>query len=86
MGTLLDSAMGCCIHTLLEAGSAYATVEFKVNLIRPVFEHTGPVLCEGEVVHRGRTIATSQGTIKSADGKLLAHGTETCAIFPLKPT
>lgn len=80
---ILDSALGCCVHTTLPAGMAYTTVEFKVNLVRPLFEHSGEVICEGSVIHVGRTIATSQATLKTAEGKLIAHGSETCAIFPL---
>lgn len=80
---ILDSALGCCVHTTLPAGMAYTTVEFKVNLVRPLFEHSGEVICEGKVIHVGRTIATSEATLKTAEGKLIAHGTETCAIFPL---
>ncbi len=80
---ILDSALGCCVHTTLPAGMAYTTVEFKVNLVRPLFAHSGEVVCEGKVIHVGRTIATSEATLKTADGKLIAHGTETCAIFPL---
>ncbi|MEZ5872503.1 MAG: PaaI family thioesterase [Nitratireductor sp.] len=81
--TILDSALGCCVHTMLPAGIAYTTIEFKVNLVRPMFSETGPVVCEGKVIHFGRTIATSEATLKTLDGKLIAHGTETCAIFPL---
>ena len=81
--TILDSALGCCVHTMLPAGIAYTTVEFKVNLVRPLFHDSGPVVCEGKVIHFGRTIATSEATLKTLDGKLIAHGTETCAIFPL---
>lgn len=80
---ILDSALGCCVHTTLPAGMAYTTIEFKVNLVRPLFAHSGEVVCEGKVIHVGRTIATSEATLKTADGKLIAHGTETCAIFPL---
>ena len=80
---ILDSALGCCVHTTLPAGMAYTTIEFKVNLVRPLFAHSGEVICEGKVIHVGRTIATSEATLKTADGKLIAHGTETCAIFPL---
>ena len=81
--TILDSALGSCVHTMLPAGIAYTTVEFKVNLVRPLFHDSGPVVCEGKVIHFGRTIATSEATLKTLDGKLIAHGTETCAIFPL---
>lgn len=80
---ILDSALGCAVHTLLPRGMAYTTVEFKVNLVRPLFETTGEVVCEGSVIHMGRTIATSQATLKNGEGKLIAHGVETCAIFPL---
>jgi uncharacterized protein (TIGR00369 family) len=79
--TLLDSAMACAVHTTLPAGQAYTTVEFKLNCIRPITEATGRVRCEGRVVNAGRTIATSEGSLLDASGKLLAHGTETCLIF-----
>ncbi len=81
--TLLDSSLGCAVHTMLPAGIGYSTVEFKIHLVRPMFENTGEVVCEGKIVHFGRTIATSEASIHTAEGKLIAHGTETCAIFPL---
>lgn len=81
--TLLDSALGCAVHTMVPAGIGYTTVEFKVNLVRPLSDRSGETICEGRVVHFGRTIATSEATLKTQDGKLIAHGTETCAIFPL---
>ncbi|MCU0790614.1 MAG: PaaI family thioesterase [Nitratireductor sp.] len=85
MATLLDSALGCCVMTKLPAGVGYTTIEFKVNLIRPLFANSGDVVCEARVVHMGRTTAVSEGTIKTLDGKLVATGTETCAVFPLPP-
>jgi acyl-coenzyme A thioesterase PaaI-like protein len=54
-----------------------------VNLTRPITVNTGEVVCEGRVVHKGRTIAVSEATLKDKDGKLLAFGTETCTIFPV---
>jgi len=81
--TLLDSAMACAVHTTLAAGLGYTTVEFKLNLVRPIFEATGTVRCEGHLVHAGSRIATSEGRLFDKAGKLLAHGTETCIIFPL---
>ena len=81
--TILDSALGCAVQTMLPKGIGYTTVEFKVNLVRPMFDTTGEVVCEGKVIHMGRTIATSEATLKNSEGKLIAHGTETCAIFPL---
>lgn len=80
--TILDSALGCAVHTTMARGEAYTTIEFKVNLTRPITPKTGEVVCEGRVISRGRTIAVSEATLKDRDGKLLAFGTETCSIFP----
>ena len=81
--TIMDSALGCCVHTLMAAGEAYSTAEMKVNYTRPITPRTGLVTCEGKVVHRGRTLAVSEARLTDAAGKLLAFGTETCSIFPL---
>ncbi len=81
ISTILDSAMGCAVHTVLKAGQSYTTIEMKVNFVRPVSENTGIVRCEGKVVHSGGRIATSEGRLTDASGKLLAHGSETCLIF-----
>lgn len=81
--TVMDSALGCCIHTLLAAGEAYSTAEMKINYTRPITPATGEVTCEGKVVHKGRTLAVSEARLTDRDGKLLAFGTETCSIFPL---
>ncbi|QND52470.1 PaaI family thioesterase [Phyllobacterium sp. 628] len=82
IATLMDSALACCVMTTLKPGEAYTTVEFKVNLVRPLTAGMGVVTCEGKVVHRGKTLATSEAFLRDQNGKLLAHGTETCAIFP----
>lgn len=80
--TLLDSALGACVHTTLAADEAYGTVEIKVNLVRPVTPATGPLRAEGTVVHRGSRLATSEGRlVGERDGKLYAHGSATCMIF-----
>jgi uncharacterized protein (TIGR00369 family) len=82
--TLLDSAMGCAVHTTLGEGVGYTTLELKVNFTRPITTDTGRVLCEGRVVHRGGRVATAEGrVIAERDGKLLAHGTTTCLILSL---
>jgi uncharacterized protein (TIGR00369 family) len=82
--TILDSALGCCVQTMLERGEAYTTAEFKVNLTRPITPRTGEVVCEGRVIHKGRTLAVSEAPLKDTHGKLLAFGTETCSIFPVE--
>jgi uncharacterized protein (TIGR00369 family) len=79
--TLLDSAMGCAVHTLLEAGVGYTTLEVKTNFVRPITADTGLIRCEGVVIHRGSRIATAEGKLTDTNGKLLAHGTTTCLIF-----
>lgn len=81
--TIMDSALACCVMSTLQPGEGYTTAEFKVNLTRPLFPETGRVTCEGRLVHRGRTLATSEAFLRDGNGKLLAHGTETCAIFPI---
>ena len=81
--TLLDSALGCCVHTMLEQGMAYTTLQLNVNLVRAITMKTGRLQCEGQVIHAGRQMATAEATVKDIDGKLYAHGTTTCLIFPI---
>ncbi|HEX7812424.1 MAG TPA: PaaI family thioesterase [Burkholderiales bacterium] len=81
--TLLDSCMSCAVQTTLKAGFAYTTGELKVNMVRPMTDKTGPVRAEGKVIHPGRQLATAEGKLFGADGKLYAHGTTTCLIFPM---
>jgi len=81
--TLLDSALGCCVHTALDKGIGYTTLQLNVNLVRAITLKTGRIQCEGTVVHAGRQMATAEATIKDMDGKLYAHGTTTCLIFPI---
>jgi uncharacterized protein (TIGR00369 family) len=73
--TLLDSAMGCAVHTTLPAGWSYGTLDLSTRFVRPITGATGRILCEGVVVHRGRTTATTEGRLwAESSGKLLAHG------------
>jgi uncharacterized protein (TIGR00369 family) len=78
--TLLDSALGAAVHSTLAAGEAYITLEVKFNLVRPITADTGEVRAEGSVVHRGKTVATSEADLRDGAGKLLAHATSTCLI------
>jgi uncharacterized protein (TIGR00369 family) len=82
VATILDSALGCAVHTTLAPGEGYTTVEFKVNNVRPVFHTSGRLVCDGKVLHRGRRMATSEARLVDGNGKLIAHGVETCMIFP----
>jgi uncharacterized protein (TIGR00369 family) len=79
--TLLDSAMGAAVHSTLPQGTGYATLEVKFNLVRAITAATGRVLAEGKVIHRGKSVATVEATLRTAvDNQLLAHGTSTCLI------
>ncbi|GAC1687548.1 MAG: PaaI family thioesterase [Candidatus Dormibacteraceae bacterium] len=81
--TLLDSAMGCAVQTMLAHGEGYTSLETSVNFVRPITKETGRVRCEGKVIHRGGRIATAEGRlVAESTGKLLAHGTTTCMVFP----
>lgn len=78
--TLLDSAMGCAVHTVLDAGDFYTTLEFKINFLRAMTHETGEVRGIGIVVHAGRTTAIAEGRIVDEGGKLYAFATTTCQI------
>jgi uncharacterized protein (TIGR00369 family) len=80
--TLLDSALGCAIFSTLLKGDAWTTLELKINFVRPLTKDTGLVRAEARIIHRGRTVATSEGDLKDRAGKLYAHATTTCMIFP----
>jgi uncharacterized protein (TIGR00369 family) len=79
--TLLDSAMGCAVHSMLPAGRAYTTLELKVNLVKALAVDTPKVMAEGEVISGGRRVATASGRLFGPDGTLFAHATTTCLVF-----
>ena len=79
--TMLDSALGCAIHSMLPAGRAYTTAELSVNIVRAATEKSGPLRAIGNVIHCGRQLATAEARIVDVDGKLYAHGTTTCLVF-----
>ena len=81
--TLLDSALGCAVQSTLPVGMAYTTVELHVNLLRPITAQTGIVRAEGKIVHAGRRMAMADARLTDSVGKLYAHGTTTCMIFPV---
>jgi uncharacterized protein (TIGR00369 family) len=78
--TLLDTVMGCAIQTLLPVGASLTTLELHVNYVRPLTIQTGEVRAEGTVIYRGSQIATAEGKIADANGKLYAHATTTCLL------
>ena len=80
---LLDSCMACAVHSTLEAGFSYATIEIKVNYVRAITSDTGEVRAEGKVINSGKRIATAEGRLFDSTGKLYAHGSTTCLILTL---
>jgi uncharacterized protein (TIGR00369 family) len=81
--TLLDSALGCAVHTTMPLGRAYTTAELSVNIVRAANLKTGPLRVIGTVLHAGRQLATAEARIVGPDGKLYAHGTTTCLVFDM---
>jgi uncharacterized protein (TIGR00369 family) len=81
IATLLDSALGCAIHTLLPAGRGYTTAELGVNYVKAVTPRVPCVRAEGRVIHCGRQLATAEARLVGADGTLYAHATTTCLVF-----
>ncbi len=81
--TLLDSAVGCAVHTMMPPGRGYTTAELSVNIVRAASHKTGPLRAIGTVIHCGKQLATAEGRIVGPDGKLYAHATTTCLVFEL---
>lgn len=79
--TLLDSAMGCAVQSMLPAGMVYTTLEFKISLVRGISSDTGEVRAEGRALNVGRRVGTAEGRLLDSKGHLLAHGTTTCLVM-----
>lgn len=83
VATLLDSALGCSVHTLMPPGRGYTTAELSVNYVKALTPRVGRVRAEGKVIHCGRQLATAEARLVGADGTLYAHGTTTCLVFEI---
>ena len=81
--TMLDSALGCAVHTLMPAGRGYTTAELSVNFVRGLSPKVGRVRAEGKVIHCGKQLATAEARLFGPDGTLFAHATTTCLVFDL---
>jgi uncharacterized protein (TIGR00369 family) len=79
--TLLDSAMGCAVQTHMPAGSGYTTLEAKTNLVRAITADTGKLRAIGRTLHVGKRMATAEGRLEDAAGKLYAHSSTTCIVL-----
>jgi uncharacterized protein (TIGR00369 family) len=73
--------MGCAVHSTLQANKGYTTLELKVNMVRALTQSVPMVRAEGKVIHVGRQVATAEGRILDAEGKVYGHATTTCLIF-----
>ncbi|MDM0122757.1 PaaI family thioesterase [Variovorax arabinosiphilus] len=83
IATLLDSALGCAIHTMMPAGRSYTTAELGVNYVKAVTPKVQRVRAKGKVIHCGRQLATAEARVVGPDGTLYAHATTTCLVFEL---
>jgi uncharacterized protein (TIGR00369 family) len=81
--TLLDSAMGLAVHSMLPPGTGYTTLEFKISFVRGMTQDTGAVRSEGRILNVGRRAATAEARVTDAKGRLLAHATTTCLVFEI---
>ena len=79
--TLLDSAMGCAVNSVMPAGRVFTTLEMKINYVRPIRRDCGTLTCIATLIHAGGRTATAEGRIMDAEGVLYAHGTITCFLF-----
>ena len=82
--TLLDSALGCSVHTMMPPGRGYTTAELGVNLVKAIGPKVQRVRAEGRVLHCGRQLATAEAKLVGPDGTLYAHATTTCLVFEMK--
>lgn len=82
--TILDSAMGCAVHSTLPAGKGYTTIDLSISLVRSLTTRNKRVRCEAHVVHAGGTIATAEARLVDDRGVLCAHGTSTCLVMSPK--
>ena len=83
--SILDAALGCCLHTTLPAGVGYTTIELKLNIVRAITPRTGVVRATGRIVHRGRRTAVTEARLEDASGKLYAHATATQLVMEDAP-
>lgn len=84
LSTLLDTATGCAVHTTLPAGVGYTSLDLNVKFLRPVTVDSGLLQCEGTVLQRGRRTALAEARLTDGGGRLVAHATSTCLLFPIE--
>ena len=81
--TVLDSVTGAAVHTVLEPGESYGTIDLNVKMLRPV--PVGKELrAKGRVINKSRRLGISEAVLKDDEGRLYAHATATCMISKKK--
>jgi uncharacterized protein (TIGR00369 family) len=83
IATLVDTALGCAVMSKMAVGSGYTTVELHLNFVRPVTASTGRIVCEALILHSGRRMATAEAKVRDEAGRLYAHATTTCFVYPV---
>lgn len=83
IATVMDSALACAVQTLCPIGYASTSIDLKINFVRPLLADSGPLYARAKVVHPGRQIATAEGRLEDAEGKLYAHGSQACSVFKI---
>jgi uncharacterized protein (TIGR00369 family) len=81
--TLLDTVAGCAVHTTLPQGMAYTSIELKVNYLRAVHAHSGPLTAVGTVVKPGRRVAFAEGEVRDSAGRVVATASSSLLVFPI---
>jgi uncharacterized protein (TIGR00369 family) len=80
--TLLDTCMTCAVQSTLKAGFFCTTLDLHVRFTRGANESTGALRAEGKIIHAGRQLATAEGRLTDPQGRLIAHATTSCLIYP----
>ena len=84
IAAILDSAMGCAVHSTLKPGQLYTTTAITINYVRPLMADSGEVRCEATTIYSGARMATSEGRLIDGRGRVIAHGSESCLVFDMK--
>lgn len=78
--TVMDSVTGCAVHTMLDPGVGYGTIDLHVKMVRPV-KLGGTLVAEGKVLNITKSVAIAEGVLKDDTGKIFAHASATCMII-----
>ncbi len=80
LATILDSATACAVHSALDAGIAYTTIDLNVKMLKPVPQNK-PLIAEGKLINLSKSLGIAEGSLKDSDGNIYGHATATCMII-----